>query len=174
VITDVRVGGEALTWQDGSGEWDRPMSESPDLVLTTDYPIHISSALLDRLASSLPAIGAEHRSVAGAIRNQESDGIDRASRLLRVWSDMEHAFDQICVFHDLSLDVDPWTSVSRQFQQCFVKLEGFLGELKESLELRDLVLAADLLEFELAPLAENLVDPCRLFQAELQRQFPAG
>lgn len=171
IVTDVEIGAEPVTWQDGSPGWDEPFETGPDLVMTTDYPLNISAPLIDKVIGMLPEVAGEHRAMAEAFRASDPTAPERSAQLLGVWKELEHAIDQICLLHNIDLSASPWSELAGQFRSRFQKLEGSMRELRESLSLRDMVLVADLLEFELAPLAEEFVAPCQEFANRLRTHF---
>lgn len=173
IVTDVRINDEAVTWEDGTPLWSELLSSSHRLSLATDYPIRITGPLLARLAETMPTVGEKHREWARKLRDQDPLAAQGVADLLSVWEELQEALDQVCQLHGLSLQESPWDEVAGAFRERFVRLSQMLKELKESLELRDMVLSADLLDFELAPLAEDFVDPCLRFRDELEKHQPA-
>lgn len=174
IITEVRIGGDTVVWQDGSSLWQKPLGPENQMDLETDYPVRVSAPLIARLAESMPTIAKNHRDVAEAVREQGLEATAATAQLLKVWTDIHHAINQVCVLHGIDVSESPWSGIVGSFNERFGKLQDALRELKESLELKDLVLAADLLEFELASLAEDFTNPLRGFEEELHRQFPAS
>jgi hypothetical protein len=173
IITEVRIDDELVTWEDGSPSWSALLTGEHELSLATDYPIRITGPLLARLAETLPAVADRHREWAEKLRQQDPSAPQGTADLLLVWEELQQALDQVCQLHGLSLDQEPWAGLASSFRGCFERLAQMLRELQESLELRDMVLSADLLDFELAPLAQEFVDPCLKFREALERHHPA-
>jgi hypothetical protein len=173
IVTDVRIDDDPVTWEDGSPGWSELLSSDHELSIASDYPIRITSPLLARLVETLPTVAAKHREFAGKLRAQDPTASEGMAELLGVWQDLQQALDQVCQLHGLELEVAPWSEVAGVFRGRFDRLSQMLRELKESLELRDMVLSADLLDFEFAPLAEDFIEPCDQFRVTLETHQPA-
>ncbi|MBY0587792.1 hypothetical protein K2X85_11490 [bacterium] len=173
IVTDVRIDDDPVTWDDGDEHWSAPLTSSHRLAVTTDYAIRITGPLLTRLAETLPVVGTRHREWAAKLREQAPQAAEGTAELLMVWQEVQQALDQVCQLHGLTIDQAPWNEVVASFRTLFERLTQMFRELKESLELGDMVLSADLLDFELAPLAEDFVEPCLRFRDELEKHHPA-
>lgn len=171
IITDVRIGDEPVTWDDGHPAWNQSVAESANLDLKTDYPIRISGPLVERVIGTLAVIAHQHQELAEAFRAEDRNAFEAAAQSLGAWQELQHVLDQVCILHGIDLDSTAWKPIADALRERFGKLETLLREMKDSLEHGDMVLTADLLEFELAPLAEEFVAPCKQFHAELEKQF---
>ena len=171
IITDVRIGDEPVTWDDGAPGWDDAIATSDTLQLKTDFPIRISGPLVERVTETLPLIARQHLEIAELFRGGDHQAFEHAAQSLGAWQELQHVLDQVCILHSIDLDSPSWKPIADALRERFMKLETLLKELKDSLEHGDMVLTADLLEFELAPMAEDFEEPSRQFHAELERQF---
>jgi len=171
IITDVRIGDEPVTWDDGHPAWIQTVAQSANLDLKTDYPIRISGPLVERVIVTLDVIARQHQQLAEAFRAEDRGAFEAAAESLGAWQELQHVLDQVCILHGIELDSPTWKPIADALRERFGKLESLLKEMKDSLEHGDMVLTADLFEFELAPLAEEFVSPCKQFHAELERQF---
>ena len=108
------------------------------------------------------------------MRSDSASHRDAAAELLGVWTDLQQAVEQVCALHGIDLNSREWSSTAESFRSLLRKLNRSLKELKESLELGDMILAADMMEFELAPLAVEWIAPLRRLQTELELRFPAA
>lgn len=173
IITDVRIGDEPVTWDDGHPAWNLSVADSANLDLKTDYPIRISGPLVERVIGTLDVIARQHQELAEAFRAEDRNAFEAAAQSLGAWQELQHVLDQVCILHGIDLEAPAWKPIADSLRERFGKLEQLLKEMKDSLEHGDMVLTADLLEFELAPLAEEFVAPCKQFHTELERQYHA-
>lgn len=171
IVTSVQIGGVPVTWDDGSERWDLPLSEENRLAVTTDYPIRMTSSLLDRVVEAMPQIAEEHRRQAEDIRAQGRASADATARLLSIWPEIQQVFEQVCVLHEIDPESSEWRGAAEQFRDLGRKLNESLAELREALDLGDAVLAADILDFELAPLAQEWTAPFESFRSSLEQRF---
>ena len=71
IISDVRVGDDPVTWDDGSSDWQELLADSGPLILKTDYPVRISGPLLERVIETLPATSRQHQELADSFRKND-------------------------------------------------------------------------------------------------------
>jgi hypothetical protein len=171
IVTSVQIGGVPVTWEDGSERWNLPLTPENPLSITTDYPIRMTSTLLDRVIEAMPPIAEEHRRHAENIRALGGASAESTARLLSVWPEIQQVFEQVCMLHEIDPESSEWRGAAEQFRSLERKLNESLAELREALELGDAVLAADILDFELAPLAQEWGAPLESFRASLERRF---
>lgn len=170
IVTGVRLGGEEVVWNDCSHRWDQALSPTNQLKVTTDLPIRVTAPLLEEIRSGLSRIAADQRRQAERLR-ETMIWSDTSASLLEPWSGLQLALGQVAALHDINWSAAEWSAVAQPLQSLSRRLRDSLTELKDALARGDLVLSADLLEFELAPLAEEWSQPLAGFQAELQRRF---
>jgi hypothetical protein len=136
--------------------------------VTSDHAIHLTLPVIDRLLEQLPGFAEDHRQVAEACR-QGSSAIEASVGLLSKWPQVPEVIEQIIALHGIAVDSPDGREVAQPFEALVARLRGMLTEFKETLEIGDFVLAADLLEYELAPLAEEWHTAGWKFREQLQR-----
>lgn len=174
IVMSVRIGTDEVTWNDGSRTWNQPLCERNRLVVASELPFRVTEPLLARLIESMPTFGEAHRQLADALRSNAAECRAKAAELLSVWADIQQAVEQVYTLHGIDSTTRDWRPTGDRFRALNRKLNSSFQEMKESLELGDQILAADLMEFELAPLAEEWAKPLDALRSELGRRCPAA
>ena len=89
------------------------------------------------------------------------------------WQDLQKLFGNICNLLQVDLQAEEWQSLNDQLTPALERLTEQLGELREAADIGDFVLLADLMEYELAPLAEEWQDLCEQFLGQLRERYSA-
>lgn len=173
IVVDVSLDDHALVWQDGSPEWETPFTDPMDLCIQTDEAIRLSTAILTQVMDLLPDIAEKHRQASAALRSGDTEeGVQKTLEVMPWWEELPMAITQICSLHGIEPGAPQWQDVWGQLGPGIHQITVHLREFREAADLQDFVLVADLLEYELAPLAEQWLEICRSFAASLKDRFP--
>ena len=165
---------QSLTWGDGNPSW--ALAFGPDFVLSLhcDTPLRLSTSLLEQAITTLPAIAEQHRAAAVTLRGDDQPaGIEQMLAVVPWWQDLQRLFANICSLLQIDLQTPEWQSLNEQLASALERLSEQLGELREAADIGDFVLLADLMEYELAPLAEEWQDLCEHFLDRLRQRYSA-
>lgn len=170
IVTSLRLGAEEVVWEDGSPRWGQTVTSVNCLSVTTELAVRITAPLLQRMEELLPTVAQEHRQQATRLR-ETMIWSDRSASIMEPWSELQLALGQVAALHGIDWTDDAWAAFAAPLQDLSTRLRDSLRDLKDTLERGDLILAADLLDFELATLAEDWRQPLADFRSELQRRF---
>jgi hypothetical protein len=175
VVVGVIVDGSLLEWEDGSPIWEQPFDRSMTLEITTDLPIVLSGALMDRAIECLPELRELQRQAANLVRREETQtrGVEMTLDILSRWKELQEAIVGVRALHQIDFDQEPWQEFGDDLGAAFRNVSERISEMREAFELRDFVLVGDLLEFEMVPLVDTWLEVCRKFAQLLRREFSA-
>lgn len=172
IVAEVIVNGQSIVWGDGNPLWERPVEPDVQIEIQSDSALRMALSLLDRIKEQMPIFAANHRRVAEQLRSGAGqETVTSIADLLSVWKDVHEGTSQICVLHGIDYTQSQWNDVGQLLLPVTGKLTNQLNQLNESLTLQDMVLTADLLEYELAPLAEQWQEVCDRLGDLLQKHF---
>ena len=112
---------------------------------------------LDDLEASIPELPGACRKLAAVFHGDApEEGYDPFNALADIWSHVKQR--QAMVATTLNIDLDTLALGDKRIDELHTELNGFLEEAAQAITDGDCVLLGDLLEYELAPRAENEVD----------------
>lgn len=173
VVVQMHLDGTVLEWEDGSPEWQDPFDDAKALHIVSDRPIALSSALMDRAIESLPELQKMQERAARLVRHEETQtrGVEMTLDALSRWKELQEAIVGVRALHQIDFDQPPWEEFGEDLGTAFRHVSERISEMREAFELRDFILVADLLEFELTPLIDTWMDVCTRFAALLRQEF---
>ena len=153
-LTRITLDGDPISLADGEGWADRPLADPGRLVMVSEDPKQMSSRVLGESAEHLSRLGNAQLEVADSLRQGK---LDRGSQLLAewlpIWAAMQEAVSKVAVLLGWNLDE---VRVGTDTAQAVIgQLKPLLEQVRSALAEQDFVSVADLLEYELAPLADT-------------------
>ncbi|HMQ16248.1 MAG TPA: hypothetical protein PKC49_09765 [Phycisphaerae bacterium] len=131
-----------------------PLSQAAQVDLCTSDRAELAGAALRETASRLERVGQEQAEVAAAINTGQTDeALRRFAPFLATWQAAQETIQQCCEV--LRSDLTQRSIEGRSLREHLSDLAGKLRELRQALTAGDMVLLADLLEYELAPLCQR-------------------
>jgi hypothetical protein len=133
---------------------DKPLSEVGRLEATTATVESLVTQSLADLEKVLPNLPEACHRLAALFHGETPDqGYEPFLQLVDIWGQIKER--QLQVARAASIDLDDIEIEGRTLTQIHEELNTFLKEAAQALEVRDCVLLGDLLEYELAPRAEQ-------------------
>jgi len=131
-------------------------------IATEDTNALVADALTE-LEAVLPELPAACHELARIFQGTDpQSGYEPFQQLAGIWSHVKDR--QAMIAYTLGIDFDAMPFNSRLLGDAHAELNGFLAEAVGALESGDLILLGDLLEYELAPRAEQEVAITRLLR----------
>ena len=172
IVAEVSVDDVDVVWGDGSELWSIPFADSSVLSVHTDAALRMTSALLERAMEVLPELANRHRQAAEALRVGDIEGgINSTLEATPWWEEITAVCDNAGLLHGIDFASDEWKPTGDTIASAVERLREQLGEFREAAEAQDYVLLADLLEYELAPMADEWQTICARFLQLLQERF---
>lgn len=161
IVVEVRIDGETVVWGDGAAVWLEPFDPSHLMEIQTAIALDLSLSVLQEIGSRCPGFAEAHRTAARLLREDDHQGgIEQTDKILPTWKDIHEGVRQVCLLHGIDYSKREWADVAALLTPTFQAVLTQLHDLSESIEAQDIVLTADLLEYELAPLAEQWQELC--------------
>jgi len=154
VLTLITLDGDPISLADGEGWADRPLAGPGHLVMVSEDPKQMSARVLGESAEHLSRLGHAQLEVADSLRQGK---LDRGSQVLAewlpIWASMQEAVSKVAVL--LGWDLDEVRVGTDTARGVIGQLKPLLEQVRSALAEQDFVSVADLLEYELAPLADR-------------------
>ena len=137
--------------------------QSEDLAILVDQT-------LSELEEHLPALPAACHSLAAVFHGEHpEEGFDPLTQLITIWGEVKQR--QIQVANSLQIDIGDIALNDSTLEQRHTALNEFLEECAGALQKGDCVLLGDLLEYELAPRAEQELQIAGLLKERAAAHF---
>ena len=153
-LTRITLDGDRISLADGEGWADRPLAGPGRLVMVSEDPKQMSARVLSESAEHLSQLGHAQLEVADSLRQGK---LDRGSQVLAewlpIWASMQEAVSKVAAL--LGWDLDEVRVGTDTAQAVIGQLKPLLEQVRSALAEQDFVSVADLLEYELAPLADR-------------------
>ncbi|QDU62570.1 hypothetical protein Pan216_34370 [Planctomycetes bacterium Pan216] len=173
VITHMSLNGQPLNWGDGTSVWSDTFQDiHGTLELRTDDTLSMCSRTLSAMSQLLENLAQVHRDVAKAIRNGDTrQGLATASQLMPQWEQLMAGVNGVLQILPVNQDDGAWREKIESLAALGPKMTEPLSEFRMAAGDRDLILLADLMDFEFAPLADEWLSTCRSFHEALTQHF---
>lgn len=156
IVSEVRWGSQALLWGDGQPAWDERLDEGTHLSIATADPIKIARGLIDSLLEWLPEVAERHLVAAQCLRAGETENAIRLLLdVLPYWQEFPQAIVDLMTLLRVDENDPKHQPFCAKLLPLLDLLTARLGELQEACLSEDFVLVADLMEYELAPMARE-------------------
>lgn len=166
-ILSIKVDGDDIAPEELSARFkDTP----PDAVSRLEIGSECTTALVEEclkgLGENLPDLPAVCRSLAAIFQGENpEEGFDPFVQLAELWSHIKSR--EALVTNALELDTESLNLNGKSIVAIHDELNQFLEEAAQALKDGDIILLGDLLEYELAPRAEQEMEIVALLQAQL-------
>ncbi len=147
-----------------------PLDEIGTLEVASEDIQVLVEELLRELRENLPELPDACRALAEVFHGEDpTEGYEPFESLAQIW---EHVKNQeLLAARGLDLDLDAMVIDGVPITKMHEDLNGFLREAAGALENEDTVLLGDLLEYELAPRAEQEAEIVKLLQEQVAAKF---
>lgn len=154
-VVRVTLNGLPVAWGDRSPDWLAPFGPNSELRIETADARDLARALVDRVIDVLPKVAERHREAARRIRAGADDGFALALEAMGFWRELVEGLGQLTklVAHDAG--ANEFTAAVASLQPLQLRVAEQLDEVRRAGEVSDLVLLADLIDYELAPFTEE-------------------
>ena len=153
-VLQISVDGDALSldsFEEDLGE--KALCEVSVLEIRSESVLTLVEATIEELQDVLPELPSVCHQLAEVFqRGEPKEGFEKLPQLLDIWHAIKTREDQIC--RALKLEPDLLVVDGASLPQLQAQLNEILGKTAVALETEDTVALGDLLEYELAPLAE--------------------
>jgi hypothetical protein len=154
VIRSLSIDGVDIQPQEMQSIGERPVDESADVVVTSEEASAFAARLLDELEDVLPELPAACHALAAVFQgNEPTEGYEPFRQLTEIWSVVKARQLEAADALDFSLEEVRVEGMS--MQRMHEELNNILEEAGYALQTNDCVLLGDLLEYELAPRAQQ-------------------
>lgn len=166
-VLSVKVDGEEISPESIAIRLkDQPLSNVSRLEIGSESTSALVEDCLQGLQEFLPELPQVCRSLAEVFQGEKPDeGFDPFVELAEIWGNVKSR--QALVANALELDSATLEVDGKSVQAIHAELNQFLQEAEQALKDGDIILLADLLEYELAPRAELEVAIVSLLQAHI-------
>jgi hypothetical protein len=170
-MTGLQLNGEVIPpeqLQDVLSE--RSISDINVLEVTTHAVADMVTQCLEELQTSLPSLPEACRQLAGVFQSESpEEGYDHFRELAMLWGHIKNR--ELLVAEYLQMDLSSVELNGRPVHALHEELNTVLQESAQAIKDGDTVLIGDLLEYELAPRAEDEVRIVALLQENAAAQF---
>lgn len=166
-ILSVKVDGAEVRPEDLAARLkDLPASAVGKIEIGSERVATLVDDCLKGLVSLVPELPNVCRSLAQVFQGERpEEGFDPFVELAEFWSQIKSR--EAMVTNALELDVAALKVGGKSIESIHAELNQFLEEAEQALKDGDMILLGDLLEYELAPRAEQEVEIVSLLQAQL-------
>jgi len=152
-LVSLSVDGQAVSPESLAARFVTLAAGSACIEVTSRPLDELISEALDELSTTLPELPVACRKLAEVFQSETPEqGFEPFTELARIWEHVKSRQRMIC--SALDIDFDALVVEGRALAEHGHELNSFLDEAAQALRHGDLVLLADLLEYELAPRAE--------------------
>ncbi|HIJ64433.1 MAG TPA: hypothetical protein HPP77_00675 [Candidatus Hydrogenedentes bacterium] len=154
-ILSVKVDGKSVPYTDLVDTLgDKPVDQVEQLVVDSAEMAALVRTTLEELHNAAPELPQACRHLAEVFQGESPDaGFEPFQQLAAIWAHVKSR--EICVANALNVPLDELQLDGVSLAQVHRELNDYLNEAAAAIEKRDCVLLADLLEYELAPRAEQ-------------------
>ncbi len=166
-MLSLRVDGKTVTPETLIEELEgTPLAAVGQLEVSSEEVPVLVEQVLSELKDNLPELPGACRALAEVFHGEDpTAGYEPFESLAEIW---EHVKNQeLLAARGLDLDLDAMVIDGVPITKMHEELNGFLREAAEALENEDTVLLGDLLEYELAPRAEQEAEIVKLLQEQV-------
>lgn len=151
LIVTVMRNGRALVNDDLSTALDSTVAPSERIELSSADRYELAAAALEEIAHQLGEVGREQEAIARQLTSgQTAPAIERFSGFVTVWQTCQQTV--LSCGSVLEADLTAQPHEGRPIREHLTDLAARLRELRDAFEARDMVLLADLLQYELPQL----------------------
>jgi hypothetical protein len=145
---------------------DLPVSDASKLEIRSERTVTLVEDCLQGLGEYLPELPSICRGLAEVFQGENpEEGFDPFVEMAELWSQIKSR--QALVANALELDAKAISLNDKSIEAIHSELNQFLEEAAQALKDGDIILLGDLLEYELAPRAEQELEIVALLQAQL-------
>lgn len=156
IVLDVEIDGQPVIWGDGSLRWSDRFAEQSVLAVHTSTTLVLAVTSLEQVQEALPTVAERHRAAADALRHGDGQAaMVQAMEALAWWQELQSAVGQLWRLCSMTVPEANWQATSAESQALTKKVTAELSAIKDAFSRRDLILVADILEYELSPLTER-------------------
>lgn len=168
-VLSVKVDGEELSPETITERLKgKPLDQVARLEIGSELTTALVEHCLDGLSDFLPELPQVCRNLAEVFQGEKpQDGFEPFIEMTEIWEQIKSR--EALVANALELDAEAIAVDGKSMAVIHAELNQFLEEAEQALKDRDIVLLADLLEYELAPRAELEVG----IVTQLQARIPA-
>lgn len=172
LVVEILLDGEVRHWQDGSPAWQLPFDHERTLDIHTDTPGRMVEGVFTGIVELLEPLASAHRTAAELLRRGERDaGVAATLESFNCWPDISEGLNGICQLTGIDFADPTLQPAGGEVLAALEQLQRRLNDFREAADLADDVLLADLLEYELAPLAEKLRPLCERLAAQFSQRL---
>jgi len=163
-VLAVNLDGESVSAIDLTSQYgEKPTAEVGQLAITSEDIATLVQTALDELREALPELPEACHRLAEVFQSETpEDGYDPFHRLAEIWGHIKSR--ELAVANALNLSLEELRLEGAPLVQVHQELNEHLNEAIAALERQDCVSLGDLLEYELAPRAEQEMQIAALLQ----------
>lgn len=171
VLAGMTLDGLAVNLSETDGWAERTLAEPGQLVLRSEDSRDMCARVLREAADHLTRVAQAHLEMADVLRRGDlPQGSQMLGQWLPLWGVVQEALCKVAAL--LGWDIASTQVGSETVQVVIDALPPVLEQIRDSLQRQDFVSVADLLEYELAPLAGRWEGVCTQLAGRLQSGNP--